>query len=96
MFINLSNQKVYCLPDDYEVHSIKLDDIKYNLDPKYDQKEVKALDLSGSKLFANNLTDKFIENKNSRGLDGTVYYPGYIGLNNLGDTDFINVILQTL
>lgn len=57
MFINLSNQKVYCLPDDYEVHSRKLDDIKYNLDPKYDQKEVTTLDLPGSKLTIKNKTN---------------------------------------
>jgi hypothetical protein len=27
--------KVFCLPDDYEVFDKSLDDIKYNLDPKY-------------------------------------------------------------
>jgi U4/U6.U5 tri-snRNP-associated protein 2 len=55
MFINLTNQKVYCLPDDYEVQSSKLDDIKYNIDPKYDQKEVDDLDMPGSKLFPYNM-----------------------------------------
>ena len=39
---------------------------------------------------------KFIDDKSSRGLDGTVYNPGYIGLNNLGNMDYANVILQTL
>lgn len=46
------------------------------------------------------ISNQFCDNNNiekkSRGLDGTIYYPGYIGLNNLGNTDYINVILQSL
>ena len=92
MFINLANEKVYCLPDDYEVEHRVFKDIKFNLNPKYTQEDIEGKDQSGSKQisFIN------IDNKSSRGLDGTVYYPGYIGLNNLGNTDFINVTLQTL
>ena len=68
MFIDLSNKRIMWLPDDYEVEDSDLDDIKYNLDPSYNQA---AFDT--------------IENVHkSRGLDGTQYYPGYIGLNNLG------------
>jgi len=80
MYINLSNQKVYCLPDDYEVEDKSLDDIKYNLDPTYNPESIKTMD----------------EYYKSRGLDGTVYFPGYIGFNNLGNTDYANVILQSL
>jgi len=29
-----------------------------------------------------------------RALDGTEYWPGYVGLNNLKKTDYINVIIQ--
>ena len=50
MFINLHNQKVYCLPDDYEVNDKSLNDIKYNLNPTYDEKTVKLLDSNLSKL----------------------------------------------
>jgi len=36
------------------------------------------------------------ENLTARGLEGTEYHPGYVGLNNLKLTDFINVIVQGL
>jgi U4/U6.U5 tri-snRNP-associated protein 2 len=31
-----------------------------------------------------------------RALDGTEYYPGCLGLNNLKNTDYVNVIIQAL
>ena len=40
IFINLSDQKVYCLPDGYEVHDNSFNDIKFNLKPKIDKSEV--------------------------------------------------------
>ena len=93
MFINLTTKKVYCLPDDFEVNSKKLEDIKYNLDPIFTQEEIKLLDSQEGTCFSR---ANRIEKKNCRGLDGTIYYPGYIGLNNLGNTDYVNVVLQTL
>ena len=36
VFINLETSKIYCLPDNYEVVDKTLDDIKFNLKPKYD------------------------------------------------------------
>ncbi len=36
MFINLSDQRIYCLPDGYEVIDKSLNDIKFNLKPKLD------------------------------------------------------------
>jgi U4/U6.U5 tri-snRNP-associated protein 2 len=35
IFINLTNAKIYCLPDNYEVFSHTLNDIKFNLCPSY-------------------------------------------------------------
>ena len=32
----------------------------------------------------------------SRGLDGTDFYPGCLGLNNLKKTDYVNVLIQAL
>ena len=93
MFINLSNEKVYCLPDDYEVNHRIFNDIKFNLNPKYTKEEIANLDSPEGKINSNQTG---IAGKSSRGLDGTVYYPGYIGLNNLGETDYMNVALQTL
>ena len=38
--------------------------------------------------------DKIV--KYSRSLSGTNFLPGLIGLNNIKNTDYINVIIQTL
>ena len=35
VFINLHSEKVYCLPDGYEVNDPSLDDIRYVLNPGY-------------------------------------------------------------
>lgn len=35
VFINLHTEKVYCLPDGYEVNDPSLDDIRYVLNPRY-------------------------------------------------------------
>lgn len=32
----------------------------------------------------------------SRGLDGTDYLPGFVGLNNIKATDYVNVVIQAL
>ena len=44
VFINMETQRVYVLPEGYEVQSKSLDDIKYVANPRYDRKEVMALD----------------------------------------------------
>ena len=33
--MNLQNSKVYCIPDDYEVDTYTLNDVKFNLRPLY-------------------------------------------------------------
>ncbi len=55
--------------------------MKFNLRPYYREEEVKKLD--------NNVSY-------SRGLDGTDYLPGCVGLNNIKCTDYVNVIIQAL
>lgn len=81
IFINLSNQKIYCLPDNYEIHDESLNDIKYNLKPIFIKEELTELD----KLVTY-----------ARALDGTDFLPGSIGLNNIKKTDYVNVIIQSL
>ena len=81
IFINLSDQRIYTLPDSYEVINNSLNDIKFNLKPKFNNLDIQNLDT--------NL-------KFSKSLDGTEYLPGCIGLNNLKKTDYFNVIIQTL
>lgn len=58
-----------------------LDDIKYVLNPTFTSKHIAELDLS---------------DKRSRAIDGTLYLPGIVGLNNIKANDYCNVILQAL
>ncbi|EFA86672.1 SAP DNA-binding domain-containing protein [Heterostelium album PN500] len=81
VFINLHNQKIYCLPDDYEVVDSSLDDIKYLVNPTFTKEQIALFDKS---------------TKYSRALDGTSYLPGFIGLNNIKKNSYINVVIQSL
>ncbi|KAN0031805.1 hypothetical protein ACTFIV_005672 [Dictyostelium citrinum] len=81
VFINLKTQQIYCLPDDYEVIDSSLDDIKYLLNPTFTNEQIKELD-SNTKL--------------SRALDDSKYLPGIVGLNNIKNTAYVNVIIQSL
>ena len=73
--------KVYCVPDDFEVIDKSLNDIKYNLDPKFTPEHLE--------LFENEVLI-------ARSLEGTEFTPGFVGLNNLKNTSFANVIIQLL
>ncbi|GFZ10649.1 ubiquitin C-terminal hydrolases superfamily protein [Actinidia rufa] len=78
VYINLRTEKVYCLPDGYEINDPSLDDIRHVLNPRG---QVEKLD----------------RNKQwSRALDGSDYLPGMVGLNNIKETDFVNVTIQSL
>ncbi|XVF87840.1 hypothetical protein PTKIN_Ptkin18bG0153100 [Pterospermum kingtungense] len=81
VYINLRTEKVYCLPDGYEINDPSLDDIRYVLNPSFSREQVEQLD----------------KNKQwSRALDGSDYLPGMVGLNNIQQTDFVNVTIQSL
>ncbi|GJS85328.1 U4/U6.U5 tri-snRNP-associated protein 2-like protein isoform X1 [Tanacetum coccineum] len=81
VYINLRTEKVYCLPDGYEINDPSLDDIRHVLNPRFSRDQV--LQLDRSKQW-------------SRALDGSNYLPGMVGLNNIKDTDFVNVTIQSL
>ncbi|EKX53782.1 hypothetical protein GUITHDRAFT_100752 [Guillardia theta CCMP2712] len=81
VFMKLESGRVYCIPDNYEVLDSSLADIKHNLNPTYTSEHVKSLD---------------IDVKYSRGIDGTEFIPGTVGLNNLKNTAYLNVIIQAL
>ena len=81
VFINLETQKVYVLTEGYEVKSKALDDIKYVSDPRYTKKEVMELDRTDSKSWA---------------LGGKQYTPGFVGMNNIKENDYLNVVVQAL
>jgi len=79
--MNLHNARIFCLPDNYEVLDSSLDDIKRALFPSFPPSAIARLD-SNTTLV--------------RDVHGVSYLPGFIGLNNLKNTDYVNVILQAL
>ncbi|KAL2157612.1 hypothetical protein VTH06DRAFT_5991 [Thermothelomyces fergusii] len=81
VFINMSTQKVYVLPEGYEVKSKSLDDIKYVSDPRYTRQEVAELDRTP---------------RTSLTLAGKEYTPGFVGMNNIKENDYLNVVVQAL
>ncbi|CAI0460589.1 unnamed protein product [Linum tenue] len=81
VYINLHTEKLYCLPDGYEIIDPSLDDIRQVLNPRFTKEQVAQLDRN---------------RRWSRALDGSDYLPGMVGLNNLHGTDFVNVTIQSL
>lgn len=81
VFINLHTEKVFCLPDGYEINDPSLDDICSVLNPRFADAQVGQMDKS---------------QQWSRALDGSDYLPGMVGLNNIKETDYVNVIIQSL
>jgi len=81
MFINLSTRKIYCLPDNYQVHETSLEDITYNLRPTFIRKDISRFNKEGEYYHA---------------LDGTDYLIGFMGLNNIKNTDWFNSAAQAL
>jgi U4/U6.U5 tri-snRNP-associated protein 2 len=81
VFINMETQKVYVLPEGYEVKSKSLDDIKFVSDPRYTRQEVMAFDRSS---------------RTSWTLSGKPYVPGFVGMNNIKENDYFNVVVQAL
>lgn len=82
VFLNLQTLRFYCLPDNYEIIDSSLDDIKYVLNPTFSQQDIHNLDKP--------------DPKNSRTVDGTLYLPGVVGLNNIKNNDYCNVVLHAL
>ena len=80
LFINLNNTKISCLPDNYEVTTHTLKDIKYNLQPVYSKEDL----------------EKLYQYQKRYNIDGKEYTPGIIGLNNLNGTDYANACFQLL
>lgn len=81
VYINLRTEKVYCLPDGYEISDPSLEDIRHVLNPRFSGEQVEQLDKI--RHWA-------------RAFDGSDYLPGMVGLNNIKETDFVNVTIQSL
>ena len=81
VYVNMETKKVYVLPEGYEVHSRSLEDIKFVVDPWLSRQEVLKLDKEQTQAWD---------------LSGKKYTPGFVGLNNLKDNDYFNVVVQAL
>eukprot|EP00057_Strongylocentrotus_purpuratus_P000880 XP_001185686.2 PREDICTED: U4/U6.U5 tri-snRNP-associated protein 2 isoform X1 [Strongylocentrotus purpuratus] len=81
VFLNLHTLKFYCLPDNYEIIDSSLEDITYVLKPTFTKKQIKLLDK---------------DPKTCRAYDTTMYTAGIVGLNNIKENDYCNVLLHAL
>lgn len=81
VYINMETQKVYVLPEGYEVKSRSLDDIKFVSDPRYTKQEVAEIDRTP---------------RTSLTIGGREYVPGYVGMNNIKENDYLNAVVQAL
>ncbi|KKA29591.1 hypothetical protein TD95_003465 [Thielaviopsis punctulata] len=82
VFINMRTQKVYVLPEGYEVTSKSLDDIKFVSSPQYARAEVAALDRKPATSWTYG--------------GAKSYTPGFVGMNNIKQNDYVNVVVQAL
>lgn len=98
VFVNMQTKRVYVLPEGYEVKSKSLDDIKFVVDPQLSREEVGKLDreakdpedLSGKKYRPG---EKFTRLK-ERKLTNSII--GFVGMNNIKENDYFNVVIQAL
>jgi U4/U6.U5 tri-snRNP-associated protein 2 len=81
VYINMATLKIYVLPEGYQVKSHTLDDIKYAVEPEYTMEQVNSLDKVP---------------RDGHDLNHKTYYPGFVGLNNIKQNDYANVILLML
>lgn len=81
VWMNVHDGKVFCIPDSYEVVDKSLEDIKFNLKPSFEEEEIEQM---STKV------------RYAKALDGSDYIPGCIGLNNIKNSDYQNVVVQFL
>ncbi|KAI5850043.1 hypothetical protein BZA05DRAFT_400713 [Tricharina praecox] len=81
VFINMASLRVYVLPESYEVMNKTLDDIKYVVNPTYSRDDVKKLDTEVATKWD---------------LGKKKYIPGFVGLNNIKQNDYLNVVAHAL
>ncbi|XP_076062038.1 ubiquitin specific protease 39 [Oratosquilla oratoria] len=81
VYLNLLTLKFYCLPDNYEIIDSSLNDIIYVVNPTFTKDHIQKC---------------VMQSKMSRAYDGTLYLPGIVGLNNIKENDYCNVVLHAL
>ena len=99
VYINMQTKRVYVLPEGYEVKSKSLDDIKFVVDPRLSQEEVAQLDKEAKDAW--DLNGKTYRPgmviPPSLGSGGWLTFGlGFVGMNNIKENDYFNVIIQTL
>ena len=87
VFLNLSTQRAYCLPEDYEIEEHALDDVRRMLDPRFSEADARELHKGDPRR---------VNCRVMRWAGGAAFVPGIVGLNNLSHTDSFNAILQCL
>ena len=98
VYVNMQTKKVYVLPEGYEVKGKSLDDIKFVVDPRLSRDEVARLDREakdawdlGGKKYRPGMD---VSQKDSRASLNIV--AGFVGMNNIKENDYFNVIIQAL
>ncbi|KAL9129914.1 MAG: hypothetical protein Q9217_001762 [Psora testacea] len=98
VYVNMQTKRVYVLPEGYEVKSKSLDDIKFVVDPRLSKDEVVQLDreakdawdLGGKRYRPGGLFYVFYEMWKAND------YAGFVGMNNIKENDYFNVVIQAL
>ena len=99
VYVNMQTKKVYVLPEGYEVKSKSLEDIKFVVDPRLSKDEVirldrqikDAWDLSGKK-YRPGKEDHIV----SYFAFPLMRCTGFVGMNNIKENDYFNVVIQAL
>ena len=99
VYVNMQTKKVYVLPEGYEVKSKSLDDIKFVVDPrmskdevgKLDREVMDAWDLAGKKYRPGEYYAVYGKLRHML-ISGV----GFVGMNNIKENDYFNVIIQAL
>lgn len=97
-YVNMQTKRVYVLPEGYEVKSRSLEDIKFVVDPQLSKDEVMSLDsqakdawdLGGKKYRPGKPTWCTLKEATLTRLTG------FVGMNNIKENDYFNVIIQAL
>ncbi|KAJ2623328.1 Ubiquitin carboxyl-terminal hydrolase 10, partial [Coemansia sp. RSA 1290] len=81
VFINLQSRQAYILPDNCQINSKSLNDIKQVISPQYSKQAIASLDSREKQAFD---------------LQGKPYLPGFVGLNRIKSNSFMNVVIQLI
>jgi U4/U6.U5 tri-snRNP-associated protein 2 len=81
VYMELKTAKVYCLPDNYPVDDPALQDVVGALLPRLSAREIENVPKSRTRIVDTH---------------GKTFLPGYVGLNNLKCTDYVNAMVQVL